>query len=111
MHFGENMKEKIKRFFKNIWEECKDVKTLIILLIVILIVYSPVWGGYLLYFIFKLNIFLVVATACAAFWAGPFTPFFPLCIAITLAIKKLLKRKNRKNPENKDKEEEKNTSI
>ena len=77
-------------------EECKDVKTLIILLIVILIVYSPVWGGYLLYFIFKLNIFLVVATACAAFWAGPFTPFFPLCIAVTLAIKKLLKRKDRK---------------
>jgi hypothetical protein len=30
-----------------------------------------------------------VASTYLVFWAGPFTPYFPLCIAITLGIKKL----------------------
>lgn len=29
-----------------------------------------------------------MASACLVFWAGPFTPFFPICIGITLAIKR-----------------------
>lgn len=29
-----------------------------------------------------------MATAYLAFWAGPFTPFFPLCIVVTLFIKR-----------------------
>lgn len=42
------LKDKFIRFFRWIWKECKDVKTFILLLIVIAVVYSPVWGGYLL---------------------------------------------------------------
>ena len=45
-------KEKIKGFFRWIWQECKDVKTFAILLCVVAVVYSPVWGGYLLHAIF-----------------------------------------------------------
>lgn len=32
------------------------------------------------------------ASAYLVFWAGPFTPYFPLCIAITLSLKKLIEK-------------------
>ena len=81
-------------------KECKDWKTLIVLICVIIIMYIPVWLGYLLYFIFKWNWCLVMASVTAAFWFGPLTPFFPLCIAITLSIKKVMQIKNRRKGEN-----------
>jgi len=81
------MWERIKNFCKSIWNDCKDVKTLVLLIIVIIVAYSPVWLGYLLYLIFKWKWCAVMATGYLAFWAGPFTPFFPLCIAVTLFIK------------------------
>jgi len=80
--------QKFKNFCKGIWDEVKDVKTLILFIIVVIIAYSPVWVGYILYFIFKWKWCLIMATAYLAFWAGPFTPFFPLCIAATLFIKR-----------------------
>lgn len=84
------MKEKIKKFFRYIWTECKDKKTFAIFLCVVAVVYSPVWFCYLLYFIFKWQWCFTVATVCFAFWAGPFTPFFPVCIAITLTLKRFI---------------------
>jgi len=90
------VKEKIINFIKWIKQECKDWKTLVVLIAVIIIMYFPVWGGYLLYYFFRWNCFLVMASAIFAFWLGPFTPFFPLCIAITLSIKKLMQLKNKK---------------
>ena len=90
------LKQKVINFLKWIKKECKDWKTLIVLMCVIIIMYSPVWLGYLLYFIFKWNWCLVMASVTAAFWFGPFTPFFPLCIAITLSIKKIIQFKNKK---------------
>ena len=42
---------------------------------------------------------LVVASVTAAFWFGPLTPFFPLCIALTLSIKKVMQIKNRRRGE------------
>jgi len=86
--------EKVRNFCKAIWYECKDAKTLILLIIVIIIAYSPVWLGYMFYFIFKWKWCLIVATGYLAFWAGPFTPFFPLCIAVTLFIKHKIFPKN-----------------
>ncbi|MBQ5383424.1 MAG: hypothetical protein IIU46_03105 [Treponema sp.] len=86
------MKLKLKKLWKYIYSEIKDVKTFIIFAIVVAVVYSPVWFCYILYFLFKWKWCFVVASSCLAFWAGPFTPFFPLCIAITLGIKKLLRR-------------------
>ena len=90
------VKEKTINLFKWIKEECKDWKTFIVLLCVIAVMYSPVWGGYLLYYIFKWNWCLVLASLTLTFWFGPLTPFFPLCIAITLSIKKLIEVKKRK---------------
>lgn len=83
---------KIKSFFYWLWRECKDLGTLALLGVVIVVMYSPVWGGYLVHFLFGWKWGSVMATAVALFWAGPMTPFFPLCVAITLAIKKLIHR-------------------
>ena len=81
------IKEKSIRFGSWVWQECKDVKTFLLLLLVIAVVYSPVWVGYLLYALFHWKWAAAVASACMLFWAGPFTPFFPICIGITLSIK------------------------
>ena len=93
------MKEKIYNFFRWLKNECKDWTTAFILIWVIAIVYFPVWGGYLLYAMFGWNWCAVMASSAAIFWLGPFTPFFPLCIAITLTIKKIMQIKKRENNE------------
>lgn len=93
----QKIKDRIKKFFRWIWGECKDYRTLLLLIGVMAVVYAPVWAGYLLYAIFRWRWCLVMATGCLIFWAGPFTPFFPLCIAITLAIKRLLEKKRKKD--------------
>ena len=92
-----NLKEKIKRFIKWVLNECKDWRTLVILLIVMAIVYFPTWGGFLVYWIFKWKWCFAVATGYFAFWMGPFTPFFPLCIAISLKKKKKIEGKKEQN--------------
>jgi|GEM_PF-155469 len=94
-----NIKQKIKNFFKWIWQECKDWHTLVLLLCVITVVYSPVWGGYLLDAVFGWSWCSVMASAYLLFWAGPVTPFFPLCIGITLSLKKAWQIKKRKSSE------------
>lgn len=88
----EKLKNKTIQFCKWIWSECKDWRTLVLLLIVVVIMYTPVWGGYLLHILFGIKWGSVVATAYLAFWAGPFTPYFPLCIAITFGIKRLIEK-------------------
>lgn len=82
------LRKKIRSFLWWIWRECGNGKTLALLAVVIAVVYSPVWGGLLLHRLFRWKWALVVATGYALFWAGPATPFFPLCVAITLTIKK-----------------------
>ena len=89
--------EKIRKFCLWVWGECKDVRTLIILAIVIVLAYSPVWLCLLLYKINGWGWCLAVAGAYGAFWAGPFTPFFPLCIATAIGIKELLFPKDKKD--------------
>lgn len=83
---------KTKEFCSYLWQECHDWRTFAILLIVMAVVYSPVWLLYLLYALLDIKWCLGVATACLAFWAGPFTPFFPICIAITCGVKRMLKK-------------------
>lgn len=97
---------KIKNFFINLFkwikDECKDRRTLYVFIFVTIIIYFPVWGGYLIYFIFKWKWSLAIASFFLAFWAGPITPFFPLALAITLSIKKVLEVKDsKKNIKNK----------
>lgn len=83
---------KIKRFLYWIWQQCKDRRTVTLLVAVVLVVYSPVWGGFLLQALFGWKWAGVIASAVLLFWAGPMTPFFPLCVAITLAIKRMWTR-------------------
>ena len=82
------MKERIKNFLLWIWSECKDKRTVALLLLVMAVMHAPVWGGYLLHALFGWEWCSVAASAYLLFWAGPFTPFIPLCIAITLWIKR-----------------------
>ena len=84
------LKNKFIKFCKWIWKECKDWKTVVIFAIVVVIMYSPVWGGYLCHALFHWKWCSVMATAYLAFWAGPFTPFFPMGIAITLGIRRII---------------------
>ena len=84
-----NKNDKINNFFKWLKNECKDSNTFVVLLLVIAVVYSPVWVGVLLYVLLGVKWCGVMASITAAIWLGP-VPFFPICIAITLAIKKLM---------------------
>lgn len=101
---AKNIKKRIYNFFKWLKNECKDWKTLVVLVCVVAVVYAPVWAGGLLYAMFGWNWCGVMASLMAAFWIGPLTPFFPLCIAITLSIKKIMQvKKKRKNKSQKKK--------
>lgn len=57
--------------------------------IVCIIMSSEVWVPYLVYFITGSQWWLGIGSACWLFWIGPGTPFIPLCIAITLGLKKI----------------------
>lgn len=70
------------------WKQLDNWQTAVLFVLVAAVLYSPVWGGYLLHFLFHWKWALWMATAMLAFWAAPFTPFWPLCMGITLAIKK-----------------------
>lgn len=93
--------EKCRAFFRWIWQECRDWRTVVLLIIVVAVLYLPVWGGYLLSLLFHWNWAAVMATAVLVFWAGPFTPFFPLCITLTLSIKKGIEVWRRKRSDKK----------
>ena len=82
--------------FKWIWNECKDIKTLIIFIIVFLVLSSEVWLFYLLGFIFQNNWFIGIASACWLFWLGPGTPFIPLCIGFTALVKSIFNKITKK---------------
>lgn len=88
----EKLKNKFINFCKWVWSECKDWHTLLLFAIVVVLMYAPVLLGYILYFVFKSKWAMGVASAYLVFWAGPFTPYFPLCIAITLSLKKLIEK-------------------
>ncbi len=76
-------------FLKWLWKECRDWKTLVLLLIVCLVLSSPVWVCYILGFLFDWTWAIVVATAVWAFWWLPGMPFFALAVTITLGIRKI----------------------
>ncbi len=84
------IKHKLINFFKWIWIQVKDWHNLIILLIVAAIMSSEIWIMYILGFIYNSAILINIGSVCFAFWLGPFTPFWPLCIAITLFIRRFI---------------------
>lgn len=95
------MSHKIKTTFSKIWRiivkfckkllaQLKDKTNLFIFLIILLIMSSGVWLLFLLGMAFDSKALMAAAAAYWAFWAGPMTPFFPLCVAIAIGIRKLL---------------------
>ena len=86
------MKNRIYCFLKKLKKEFGNKETIILFAIVVSVMYSPVWCGYFLYFLFRWRWCFLLATGYLLFWAGPFTPFFPLCIAITLFLKKFFNK-------------------
>lgn len=104
MNFIKKIIGKVKNFIKWIWSECKDWRTLVVFIIVYCVVMSPVIVGYTLYFVTKNEWHLTYASVWLLFWFGPFTPLIPLCIAISLGIKKLLKIKKKHQEEKQAKE-------
>lgn len=96
-------------FVRWIWEQCKDWKTIVLLLIVSAVLYSPAIVCWTLFFIFKWDWAWITATAYSAFWIGPGTPFFVISVTVTLAIKRFIQHLfGKKNPEA-DTETEKST--
>lgn len=89
-----NNKDKIRNFFKWLKKECKDSTTFVVLICVIAVVYSPVWVGGLMYAFLGWEWCGVMASLTAAIWLGP-VPFFPICIAIALSIKKIMQVKKK----------------
>lgn len=106
---------KHKRFWKWVWYllafpfvwlfyNIRDWRTLIIFVIVFLAVSIEVWLPYLLAIITWGSAFskwcIGIASACWIFWLGPGTPFLPLCIFLTIAIKGLINKIGGKKSEN-----------
>lgn len=81
---------KTKAFFKWLWTQLKDWHNLIIFLIVVAIVSCEVWIPYIIAVITGDAYWWAIGSACWAFWLAPFTPFLPLCIAITLGVRKII---------------------
>ena len=82
-------------FFKWVWTECKDWRTLVLLGIICLILSSPIWIFGILYFTFHWEWALVAGLAVWGFWMLPGAPFFALSVSITLAIKKIFQKVKR----------------
>ena len=91
-----NIKIKVINFFKWIWTQLKDWHNLVILWVVFLVMTSPIWVCGILGLINNSAVLLGIAGGYLAFWLGPATPFWPLCIAITLLIRKVIEKINNK---------------
>lgn len=96
--------------FRYIWAEVHDWRFVVIFVATMAVVGSEVWVPLVLAWIFwgdesfRITM-LSVSGTCEAFWLAPFTPFLPLCIAITMGIKSLIekiKEKRTKKMKNKE---------
>ena len=90
------MKKRFKELLISLWTQLKEKTNLIIFACVLAVVYAPTWLVGLLGIIFQNAGMIAVALAYAVFWAGPFTPFFPIVIAITFTIRKIINKFNDK---------------
>lgn len=81
---------KCKAFIRWILKQLKDKTNILIFVIVFLVLSSEVWIPYLLAIITGNKWWWGIGSACWAFWLAPFTPFLPLCLAITFGIRKIV---------------------
>lgn len=94
-------KNKIVNFIKWLWRECKDWRTFVLLVIVCIVVGAPVWISGLLGILFNWTWAWAVFAALLAFWWLPGVPYFALCVAVTLAIKRFFEKKTAKKAKTK----------
>ncbi len=80
------------RLIKYIGSALKDWRNWLIFAAVYAVMTSPTWVGWLLYFITGNPWHMTYSSAYMAFRALPLTPLIPLCIAITLGIRRLFRR-------------------
>ena len=91
---------RLKTFFKWLFKQLRDKTNIVIFLSVFLVLSCEVWIPYLIAIITGIEWWWAVGSACWAFWLAPFTPFIPLCLALTAAVRKVYdKIKNKKDKE------------
>lgn len=88
-----NLYDASVRLLRCVGSVLKDWRNWLIFSIVYLVMTSPTWVGWLLFLLTGNPWYLTYSAAYMAFWALPLTPLIPLCIAITLGIRKLIHRK------------------
>lgn len=82
--------EKSKALVKGLFAQLKDRTNIIIFSIVFLVLSSEIWVPILLGTITQNAWWYGIAATCWGFWLAPFTPFFPLCIAVTFGVRKVV---------------------
>lgn len=81
------------RLLRYVGAALKDWRNWLIFAAVYAVMTSPMWAGWLLFFVTGNPWHLTYSSAYMAFWALPFTPLIPLCVAITMGIRKLIHKK------------------
>lgn len=76
------------------WNNLRDWETIVIFAIVLIAVSSEVWIFYLVALLTWGTEFskwaIGIGSTLWAFWLAPATPFLPLCVAVTMGIKRFL---------------------
>ncbi len=91
---------RLKAFFVRLFRQLRDKTNIVIFFSVFLVLSCEVWIPYLIAIITGIEWWWAVGSACWAFWLAPFTPFVPLCLALTAAVRKIYdKIKNKKDKE------------
>ena len=88
-----NLHDASVRLLRYVGSVLKDWRNWLIFAAVYAVMTSPTWAGWLLFLLTGNSWHLTYSSAYMAFWSLPFTPLIPLCIAITLGIRKLIHRK------------------
>lgn len=90
---------KFLNLLKALFRQLKDKTNIIIFIIVFLVLSCEVWVPIILGIVTQNAWWYGIAATCWAFWLAPFTPFLPLCVALTFAVRKAydaLKKRARK---------------
>ena len=88
-----NLYDASVRLVRYVGAALKDARNWLIFAAVYAVMTAPTWAGWLLFLLTGNPWHLTYSSAYMAFWALPFTPLIPLCIAVTLGIRKLIHRK------------------
>lgn len=91
-----NLYDASVRLLRYVGAALKDARNWLIFAAVYAVMTAPTWAGWLLFLLTGNPWHMTYSSAYMAFWALPFTPLIPLCIAITLGIRKLMKKPPRK---------------